>query len=239
MSDPQAAVLEIAGVSVVRDGRALLEDVRLTVGRGTTHVLLGPNGAGKSTLFAALLGQTPFSGNIRFHWRGAARIGYVPQGFHVDRTLPLTVGEFLALPRQRRPVCLGVARRTRERMESVLARLGLRDCWQRPLGVLSGGELRRVLVANAIDPMPEFLLLDEPASGMDETAVQQLEAALAALRAESGTSVLMVSHDLAQVRRVADQVTLLDRTVRRTGTAATVLTGGLAEALAIGGGHDA
>lgn len=240
MNDVSAAgVLEIEGVSVVRDGRALLEDVCLTVGRGTTHVLLGPNGAGKSTLFGALLGQTPFSGRIRFHWRGSARLGYVPQGFHVDRTLPLTVGEFLALPRQRRPVCLGVARRTRVRMEAVLERVGLGECWQRPLGVLSGGELRRVLVANAIEPAPEFLLLDEPASGMDETAVRQLEATLAALRAESGTSVLMVSHDLEQVRRVADRVTLLDRTVRRSGTAAAVLTGGLAEALAIGGGHDA
>jgi zinc transport system ATP-binding protein len=235
-----AAVLEIDGVSVVRDGRPLLTDVRLTVARGTTHVLLGPNGAGKTTLLAAVLGQTPFTGSIRFHWRGAGRLGYVPQGFHVDRTLPLTVGEFLALSRQRWPVCLGVRRRARARMEAVLARVGLRDCWRRPLGVLSGGELRRVLVANAIDPAPEFLLLDEPASGMDETAVQQLEATLSALRAEAGTSVLMVSHDLAQVRRVADQVTLLDGTVRRSGTAAEVLAGGLAEALAIGGGlHDA
>ncbi|MBX3024768.1 metal ABC transporter ATP-binding protein [bacterium] len=232
-----AAVLEIEGVSVVRDGHPLLADVRLTVDRGTTHVLLGPNGGGKTTLLGAVLGQMPFDGRIRFHWRGAGRLGYVPQGFHVDRTLPLTVGEFLALPRQRWPVCFGVARRTRTRMEAVLARLGLRDCWQRPLGVLSGGELRRVLVANAIDPAPEFLLLDEPASGMDETAVQQLEAALTALRAEAGTSVLMVSHDLEQVRRVADRVTLLDRSVRRSGSAAQVLSSGLAEALAIGGGH--
>ena len=138
-------------------------------------MLLGPNGAGKTTLLGAVLGRTPCSGSIRFHWRGAGRIGYVPQGFHVDRTLPLTVGEFLALPRQRRPVCFGVARATRQHMEAVLARVGLGDCWSRPLGVLSGGELRRVLLANAIDPLPEFLLLDEPASGLDETAVRQLE----------------------------------------------------------------
>jgi zinc transport system ATP-binding protein len=233
-----AAVLEIEGVSVVRDARPLLTDVRLVVERGTTHVLLGPNGAGKTTLLGAILGQTPFSGSIRFHWRGSGRVGYVPQGFHVDRTLPLTVGEFLALPRQRWPVCLRIARHTRTRMEAVLARLGLDDYWSRPLGVLSGGELRRVLVANAMDPVPEFLLLDEPASGLDETAVQQLETTLASLRA-TGISVLMVSHDLGQVRRVADRVTLLDRTVRRTGTAAEVLTGSLAEALAIGGGHRA
>ena len=230
------AVLEVEGVGVVRDGRTLLADVDLAVVRGSTHVLLGPNGAGKTTLLGAVLGQTPCSGSIRFHWRGAGRLGYVPQGFHVDRTLPLTVGEFLALPRQRRPVCFGVARATRQHMETVLARVGLGDCWSRPLGVLSGGELRRVLLANAIDPLPEFLLLDEPASGLDETAVRQLETTLAELKGEAGTSVLMVSHDLDQVRRVADTVTLIDQTVRRTGTPAEVLTGGLADSLTLNGG---
>ena len=224
-------VLEIDALSVARDGRTLLADVAFAVARGSTHVLLGPNGAGKTTLLSAVLGQTPFAGRIRFHWRGSGRLGYVPQGFHVDRTLPLTVGEFLALPRQRRPVCLGVGRATRTRMETVLARVGLSDCWTRPLGVLSGGEQRRVLLANAIDPLPEFLLLDEPASGLDEIAVEQLEATLAALQAEGGTSVLMVSHDLEQVRRVADRVTLLDRSVRATGTPAEVLTGNLAASL--------
>ena len=224
-------VLEIEGVSVARDGRTLLDDVSLAVGRGATHALLGPNGAGKTTLLSAVLGQTAFAGRIRFHWRRSGRVGYVPQGFHVDRTLPLTVGEFLALPRQRRPVCLGVRRATRARMEAVLARLGLRDCWAKPLGVLSGGEQRRVLLANAIDPVPEFLLLDEPASGLDEIAVEQLEVTLAALKAEAGTSVLLVSHDLEQVRRVADRVTLLDRRVRASGTPAEVLTGNLAAAL--------
>jgi zinc transport system ATP-binding protein len=233
---PVDSVLDIEGVGVVRDGRPLLSDVHLGVARGSTHVLLGPNGAGKTTLLGAILGQTPFSGSIRFHWRGSGRLGYVPQGFHVDRTLPLTVGEFLALPRQRWPVCFGIRHGTRRHMEAVLARVGLRDCWRRPLGVLSGGELRRVLVANAIDPVPEFLLLDEPASGMDETAVEQLEATLRSLTAAAGTSVLMVSHDLEQVRRMADQVTLLDGSVRRAGTPGEVLSGGLAEALAIGGG---
>src|SRR6185295_6789691 len=81
-------ILEIRDVSVVRDGRALVSDVALEVPRGATHVLLGPNGAGKSTLLAAILGQIPFTGTIRFHWCGSRRIGYVPQGFHVDRTLP-------------------------------------------------------------------------------------------------------------------------------------------------------
>lgn len=120
-------------------------------------------------------------------------------------------------------------------MATVLARVVLEDCWSRPLGVLSGGELRRVLLANAIDPLPEFLLLDEPASGLDETAVRQLETTLGELRAEAGTSVLTVSHDLDQVRRVADTVTLIDQTVRRTGTPAEMLAGDLAASLTLTG----
>lgn len=236
MSAAAPPILEIDDVSVVRDGRALVADVALAVERGATHVLLGPNGAGKSTLLAAVLGQIPFAGTIRFNWSASRRIGYVPQAFHVDRTLPLTVGEFLVLARQRRPVCFGASRAAAARARAALDQVGLADCWTRSLAVLSGGELRRVLLANAIEPLPEFLLLDEPATGLDETAVQQFEATIAALKREANTSVLMVSHDLAQVRRIADQVTLINQVIRRTGTPAQVVTGDLAAAFAVGAG---
>jgi zinc transport system ATP-binding protein len=215
-------LLEIAHLGVRRGENVLLEDVTLPVAAGSIHVVVGPNGAGKSTLVAAILGQTAFTGSIRFHWRGTGRIGFVPQAFAVDRTLPVTVIEFLALLRQKRPICLGPDAPTTRRCEALLARVGLGPLGRRPLGVLSGGELRRVLVANALDPAPEFLLLDEPGSGLDAASLTVLDELLVGLRAAGGT-VLMVSHDLDQVRRVADQVTLLARTVRRTGTADEVL----------------
>ena len=223
-----ASVLEIRDLWVYRDRRPLLADVSLSVGRGSVHLLVGPNGAGKSTLFAAILGRTEFSGSIRFRWRATGRIGYLPQSFSVDRTLPLTVGEFLCLPRRRRPVCFGIGRGGRRRAEALLARVGLAGFARRPLGALSGGELQRVLLANAIDPSPELLLLDEPASGLDDTAQRQFEVVLVALARASGTGVLMVSHDLAQVRRLADHVTLLDRGVHRSGPPAAVLAYDLA-----------
>ena len=234
---PAPPVLEISALTVQRDRRRLLADVSLTVPPGSVHLLVGPNGAGKSTLFGAVLGLVEFSGSIRFHWRTAGRIGYLPQSFAVDRTLPLTVGEFLALSRQRRPVCIGVGRNQRRRNAALLASVGLAGFERRPLGALSGGELQRVLLANAIDPAPELLLLDEPASGLDDTAVKQFEQALLTLKQAHGTGVLMVSHDLGQVRRLADQVTLLDRHVRRTGTADTVLADDLAASLAADAGY--
>ncbi|HVN36756.1 MAG TPA: metal ABC transporter ATP-binding protein [Myxococcota bacterium] len=219
-------------MTVVREGRPLLTDVSFDVEPGTIHFLVGPNGAGKSTLFAALLGMVDFAGRIRFHWRRSGRIGYVPQFFSVDRTLPLTVAEFLAMPRQLRPVCTGIGRAMRARLEVMLDRVGLTGYATRPLGALSGGELQRVLLANAIEPTPELLLLDEPATGLDESSARQFETTLLGLREASRAGVLMVSHDLAHARRIADRVTLLDRKVLRSGTPDEVLIGDLADLLA-------
>ena len=223
---PSPPLLEIRDLTVRRGGEALLARVSLTVERGALHVLVGPNGAGKSTLLAAVLGQTAFSGRIVARWRGAGSIGLVPQSFAVDRTLPVTVADFLALTRQRRPVCLGVAAPVRRRIAALLARVGLAGAEDKPLSVLSGGELRRVLLAHALDPLPELLLLDEPASGLDEDAAARLERLLAELRCGQGVTVLMVSHDLAQARRLASRVTVLARTVRADGPPAEVLAAG-------------
>jgi zinc transport system ATP-binding protein len=197
-------------------------------------VIVGPNGAGKSTLLSAILGQAPFTGSITANWSGTGRIGFVPQTLAVDRSLPVTVTDFLALARQRRPICFGIARITRERIASLLAQVGLEHLAERQLSVLSGGELRRVLLTNAIDPTPELLLLDEPSAGLDQTACEEMETMIRALNREQGVTVLMVSHDLEQVRRLADRVTLLNRSVQRDGPPAAVLTADLAEMLLSG-----
>jgi zinc transport system ATP-binding protein len=225
-------LLEIRDLTVQRDGRCLLSDVSLTVPRGSAHLLVGPNGAGKSTLLTAVLGRLEFTGTIRFHWRGSGDIGYVPQSFVADPTLPVTVREFLTLGHQRRPICLGIGRAQRHRVEEVLTRVGLSGFSPRLLSALSGGELQRVLLANAIDPLPELLVLDEPASGLDETAVGRFEDVLSDLKRSAQTTIFMVSHDLGQVRRLADRVTLLDRRVRRTGSPAQILMHDLAGSFA-------
>ncbi len=224
-------LLEIADLAVRRGEETLLAGVSFAVARGALHFVVGPNGGGKSTLLAAVLGQTGFAGRIVAHWRRDGRVGYVPQSFAIDRTLPVTVADFLALTRQRRPVCLGVGGAARRKIAELLAAVGLAGLAGRQLSVLSGGELRRVLLAHALDPLPELLLLDEPASGLDEAAGRQLEETLLALRATTELTVLMVSHDLEQVRRIADRVTVIDRRVVADGTAAEALAGDLAATL--------
>jgi len=205
-------LVELIDVSLRRQREDLLAHVSLRVACGDIHTIVGPNGAGKTTLLHAVLGLSAFSGRIVAHWRRDGRIGFVPQNFAVDPTLPVTVEDFLALTRQSRPVCFGLGAATRRQIRSMLDEAGLGGLGSRPLSVLSGGELRRVLLSHALVPLPELLILDEPAAGLDEASTRDLEDRLIRLKRE-GVTVLMVSHDLAQVRRLADRVTVLDRTV--------------------------
>jgi zinc transport system ATP-binding protein len=219
----ETSILILNGLTIRRGRQTILSDVSLSVTRGSIHMLVGPNGAGKSTLLLAALGQTAFAGRIVAHWRRGGAIGYVPQSFSVDRTLPVTVGDFLALTRQRRPICLGVSGAVRRRILELLDRVGLPGFLNRQLSVLSGGELRRVLLAHALDPLPELLILDEPATGLDDAASRWLEEMLRSVREREGVTVLMVSHDLEQARRLADRVTVLDRSVLADGAPADAL----------------
>ena len=102
-------LIEFVDVTIARHREQLLSRVSLSVTERTIHVIVGPNGAGKTTLLTAALGLIAFDGRILAHWRRDGRIGYVPQAFPVDGSLPVTVEDFLALTRQRRPVCFGVS----------------------------------------------------------------------------------------------------------------------------------
>jgi zinc transport system ATP-binding protein len=219
-----APAVELEGLTVRREGQRVLDGVSFSVAPASLHVLAGPNGAGKSTLLAAILGQISFEGRIRLRLREGGRVAFVPQRFHVDRTLPLSVLDFLTLGRSRWPTCLGVGRHVRDTIAGLLQRVGLDGFERRMLGALSGGELQRVLLANALQPNPELLLLDEPATGLDEASRARLDAELISLRS-AGITLVMVSHDLEQIRRLADRVTLLDRAAARTGPPAEILSG--------------
>jgi zinc transport system ATP-binding protein len=205
-------VLEARALSVRLGGRTLLRDVDLTIGRHELHAIVGPNGAGKSTLLRALLGELPHEGEIRFHPRGSAVIGYVPQQLHVPRDVPLTVLDFLRLNLDRRPLALPPAAAFRERCRALLARTRAEGLLEHPLARLSGGEFRRVLIAQALDPTPEVLLLDEPFANLDEHSTRWLENALAALHREGSVTTVLVAHDSALVERLGATVTRLTGT---------------------------
>jgi zinc transport system ATP-binding protein len=218
-------ILEVEDLTVRRDHAIVLDHLSLSVARRTIHAIVGKNGAGKSTLLHAILGELEFTGSIRFRFDKSGAIAFVPQRLAVDRTLPVTVADFLALSRQTRPLFLGVSKSVRAAAERALDQVDLGGFADRLLGALSGGELQRVLLADALDPAPELLLLDEPTTGLDAPSLAKLEALLLYAREKLGTTILFVAHDLELVGKISDRITRMDRGKVETGRAEDMLEG--------------
>lgn len=208
-------------VSLELGGNPILNRVSFEVKPGEIHCLIGPNGGGKTSLVRSLLGEMPHTGQIAIDWRQSRVIGYVPQSLDFDKTLPVTVNDFMALIVQRRPAFAGLRRDLRGQVAAALERVGLGGKQNRKLGDLSGGERQRVLFAQALLPEPALLVLDEPMTAMDESGARILEQAVLDI-ADAGTTVIWIAHDLEQVRRTADTVTCINRQVRFTGDAEIV-----------------
>jgi zinc transport system ATP-binding protein len=216
--------LSFAEVGLTLGRTEILRDVNLEVEAGTVHAIAGPNGGGKSSLVRALLGQAPHSGEIRIDWPGAVGVtAYVPQAIEFDRGLPMTVRDTLAAMTARRPAFLRSSQRDGEAILTALARVGLAEKADRLIGALSGGERQRALMAQALIPEPDLLVLDEPMAALDEAGVASFETLIAELR-ERRVTVLWIEHDLAAVRRLADRVTGLNRTILFDGAPETELT---------------
>lgn len=168
--------VKIEELSVRKGSTEILNQVNLTANHGEILALIGRNGAGKTTLLKAILGQTPYSGRISyFNCQGKRidrpRIGYVPQFLAFDRSTPVTVEDLFCANRSRIPVWMSHGKKRQKEAESLLEKVGGTGLFRKKLGALSGGELQRVLLAFALDPLPDLLLLDEPVSAVDRKGV--------------------------------------------------------------------
>ena len=210
--------IDLDRITVRRGGQTLLQDVSMHIHCGQLTVLIGQNGAGKTTLIRALLGELPHTGLIH-HVDGRGldiphlRTGYVPQHLQFDREMPLTVRDFMAASLSKRPVWTGVGKKTRALVDEALAAVNAGDLADRPLGRCSGGELQRVLLALAMNPAPDLLVLDEPVSGIDRNGLKMFL-----------DTLLDLNHDLRFVREYADHVVLLDKSVLAQGSAESVFS---------------
>ena len=219
--------LKVQNVSVKIGGDKILRDVNLHVHCGQMVALIGPNGAGKSTLLKALLGEREFDGNIIFSAPGSrraqARIGYVPQSPNFDPGDPVTVADLFTCCLSRRPAFLGASKKDRELIGECLERVHGEELIDKRVGTLSGGELQRVLLALALEPMPNILILDEPLSGVDIEGQTGLMDMLDEIRRDYDLSILMTTHDFSMLSRYADRVVLIDHEIKLQGTPVEVL----------------
>lgn len=200
-------ILTVKDLNVTFEHKVILDKVSFEVNQGDLVAVVGPNGAGKSTLFKAILNLIHYTGEIHIigspNYEKLDTVGYVPQHFLFDRTLPITVEEFLQAS-------------TKQNLEKVkilptLQELDIDHLINRLLGELSGGELQRVLVARAILNEPKLLLLDEPISGVDIAGQKDFLEIIKHLNEVHHTTILMIMHDIESLPDLADKILALNR----------------------------
>ncbi len=223
-----ACCTKIVRLGAGAGGRQVLHDVDLHLHCGELTAVVGPNGAGKTTLLRAILGEVPHTGHVHFLDSGNTRrdrpvIGYVPQKLEYDPTAPVSVLDLFAGALSRWPAWLGHRPGLVQQAGQALEAVEAGHLIKRRVGQLSGGELQRVLLALAITPVPDLLLLDEPVSGIDAAGIGRFHEMVSGLRRSYHLSVILVTHDLAQAARHADRIVYLNRTVIVQGPAAGVL----------------
>ena len=219
--------LRVENMSVKIGADQILTDMNLHVHCGELVAIIGPNGAGKSTFLKAILGQQEHDGVIAFSEPGKRskkpRIGYVPQSPAFDPSDPVSVSDLFACCMSKRPAFLGLGKSMEELVLECLERVHGEDLIHKRVGTLSGGELQRVLLALALEPMPNILILDEPLSGVDIEGMVSLMDMLDEIRTNFDLSILMITHDFSMLDRYADQVVLIDHTIKIKGKPEAVL----------------
>lgn len=213
--------LNVDKLSVAFGDEQILQDVSFHLHCGELIALIGPNGAGKSSLFKCILGQMPHSGSITFHTaqgsRFKPRIGYVPQSPSFDPSDPVSVLDLFVCSVSSYPVWLPIPKALRQQVLECLARVNGEDLIDKRVGSLSGGELQRVLLAMALEPLPQILILDEPFSGVDVEGERQLFSLLDDIRNRYDLSVLLCTHDFNTLP-LMDKVLLLKKQILKMGT---------------------
>jgi zinc transport system ATP-binding protein len=213
-------IVEIRDVSVrYQNGVIALDGITLDVNDKDLIALIGPNGAGKSTLIKVILGLIkPTSGSVRLLGsedltKNLKYVGYVPQSAQArDANLPFSVFETVMLGRTPQAGLFhGTGAKDRQKVEEMLKLFGIFELKDRKIGQLSGGQAQRVFLAKAMVADPKLLLLDEPTSGVDTTSKTEFYQTLERLNKETGITVILCSHDIGVITKIANRVLCINR----------------------------
>lgn len=188
--------LKVSNLRVQLQNDVILDNVNFSIKKGTMLAIVGPNGAGKTMLFRTLLNLVPYTGKIE--WAEKVKIGYVPQNVTV-KDIPISVKEFLSYKKG-------------AKVEDALATVRLDpDVERKTLGILSGGQLRRVLVAWALMDNPNVLLFDEPTVGVDIGGEESIFSLLKELKEKRNITLLLITHDIHLVKEYTDELLALNK----------------------------
>lgn len=199
------ALIRAKGLTLSYDGSAVVKDLSFTVRAGDYIAVVGENGSGKSTLMRAVTGEIkPAAGEItRSRDIKKYGVGYLPQQSAIQRDFPASVAEVVLSGNIRRNgFGLTWSSASKERSKTYMELLGVSALSNRSFSELSGGQRQRVLLARAMCASEKLLLLDEPATGLDEGATEDLYAAIRLVNRQ-GTAVMMVTHDLQRAEKEA------------------------------------
>jgi zinc transport system ATP-binding protein len=218
---------KIKDLSVHFGTNCILDKINLHINCRQLLAVIGPNGAGKTTLFRALLGEIPYEGRVAFKvsglMRAKPRIGYVPQKLNVDADSPISVLDLMVSAVSSRSLWLGISGKLKKQLHATLAKVSAEHLAHKKIGELSGGEIQRVLLAMAMIPRPDVLLLDEPVSAVDVKGLALFYKIVTDLKNEYDISIIMATHDLTGIAAHADRMILLNRSVVAEGTSREVL----------------
>ena len=198
--DSSGFILQIKDLNVSLGGQKIIEGVSLNLKDKENLMIVGPNGAGKTIMLKALLGLIPYEGEIK--WKENIKIGYVPQRLSMPKEIPLSVEEFFKFKS-------ASMEKIRESLESV----GLNDfcILKMELGMISAGQFQRVMIAWSLIDKPDALLFDEPTAGIDIGGEETIYNLLKKIEKSINITIILVTHDLNIVYRLADNVLCLNK----------------------------
>lgn len=215
--------IKAENISVKIGKDEIIKNVNIHIHCGELTVIIGKNGAGKSTLLKALLGEIKHTGKIEVYDKKQEKyeklkIGYVPQSMNIERHMPTTVYDFIAAIISNKPIWIKKYKEIYNQIQNHLKIFEVDGLIDKSIGDLSGGELQRVLLAVATLSSPNLLILDEPVSGIDKNGIKLFFNLINKLKTEHDMAIILVSHDLDMVKKYADKVILLNKTIIKEGT---------------------
>ena len=218
-------ILSVSKLSVNRSGTEVISDINLTITCGEFVGIVGPNGGGKSTLILSILGiLKPRIGSVKIYDQNPmskltlGKVGWVPQAAtNLPRNLQITVKEFIQLGTLNRKSLFQLRKNEREKIMKIIETIGLKKYANTRMTNLSGGQQQRAAIGKALASNADLLLMDEPMVGVDGESRNSIMRLLDDLCHEQNKTIVMVSHDLASIKRTVHRMVYLEQKIRYDG----------------------